>query len=253
MTVIPEVHTTIRRSIEDGRLLRPRRRTLQLVLPSVGLVAVVATATAAATGFWTPQLGSPERGVVTASSDHASAAGDGAISTLNAPQTDEDRSEEVERVLKALSPSGVSGIRLDDVRLLAHTEGGVALLISADRTGPGDSTYPELDRKNQVCLLFEHGAGSVTETCGRPAQIFDGKLVAWLPGDNGATIGGLTRTHAFGIVPDRVTKVRVTFSGGATAEADVQRNFFDVVGPTATAVPAEIEWLDEAGARVKQF
>ena len=82
-----------------------------------------------------------------------------------------------------------------------------------------------------VVVLYQHGrGGSCAATSGNPGSLL---FASGTPG--------------FGLVPDGVSAVTVTYETSPPRTVAVHDNFFAVVAPTQTALPCGVQWLDSTG------
>jgi len=215
---------------------RPRRLAVAVLAAfSVGGTAI------AATGLWRPILGEPGLGQPpTTSASSPPAAQLTALGVLRRPQTPADRSAETEEELRYMS-STASGVRTDYVRLLSDTTGvGPAILVPVTRIRrPLESGPPAVLARqpstDALCLLVgdRDGEGS-GKACFTTADVLQG----------GATLS--LGSGFFGLAPDDVRLVTVTFGDGAVRSVAPSSNFFTVMMPSG-AIPASMTWVLTSG------
>jgi iron uptake system EfeUOB component EfeO/EfeM len=87
-----------------------------------------------------------------------------------------------------------------------------------------------------LCLMIIHSTTSIT--CGPALGSSEALLYA----------GG---TPGFGLVPNGVSAVTVSYQGAPPRTLAVHRNFFTIIAPTQSAAPCGLQWLDGAGSVIK--
>lgn len=256
----PATEERVRRRIVAALTGPPARRRLRRLsrrgagLLGVGILLAGGTAIAA-TAPWSPQLGAADRGHATLATTAVPGDQTAALAVLRRPQTDADRTPEVEALLKlVMAPRQFGGVHLDSLRLLAKRPEGIAVLVAAERTGTNDPGYPPEVRHDQLCLLTSSNHSwvkgkqvpmkSAGAKCGTVADIAAGKMMM------GAQWEG--RMGASGLVPDGVTRVEIPLTGGPTLKLDVVNNtyFVETAVPVGRFNPNTVRWLDAAGQEV---
>jgi hypothetical protein len=218
----------------------PHPRARRVAVAVVAAASIGGTALAA-TGLWRPILGEPGLGsppTISASSPPASQLDE--LGVLRRAQTAADRSAETEAELRYMS-SVASGVRTDYVRLLSNTTGfGPAILVPVARmirrleNGP-PAVLARQPSTDALCLLVgdRDGEGSA-KSCFTTGDVLDG----------GATLS--LGNGFFGLAPDDVRLVTVTFGDGAARSATPSSNFFAITMPSG-ALPAAMTWVLASG------
>lgn len=252
MTVIPEVHRTIRDAVEAGDLKPKRGRSRWLPVLTVKLTFVACGTALAATGLWSPSLGNDGQ-VEPAGERAAPISNHSSLNVLRRPQSATDRSPAVETVLREMSSANLNGVHLDDVRMLADTGRRAAVLVPVAQTGPRGTTADESRRTGQLCLIFARDSAPPSEVCGDATDLT--RIDGFLPADHTTTAGqqvvsGVDESHHFGLVPDGVRAVRVDLQDGTSLTAPVANNFYDA--STSSTAPSErVTWLSPTGETVR--
>ncbi len=250
--LIPEVERALVRAVSLNVPADRRRRRRRVGVLSCAAVLVVG-ATAIAATSWLPELGNDQLGHPSASQSPAPSAQSGHLAVLRSPQTEGDRSTDVEDAFRVIGSHELDGVRLDDVRVLHRGTAGLAVLVPVERSGSHDSGHPSTEVEDSLCVLFSasppasanrRATGVVGQKCGSGADLLDGKIVSGNPGADG-------QFHVHGLVPDGVATVELALANGQTIAAGVERNYFNtaVDGP-ASMSGMKIRWLDDAGGAV---
>lgn len=255
MTMVPEVHGALRAAVARGAARRRRRipRT-PLAISLVAGLAISGTAIAA-TGAWRPVLGVGGAHPQPAPRPLASDLRNG-LAVLARPQTAADRGAAVQAVLKYGLFADRNRPHLGDVRLLATHDGGAAVLVPMNHV---NYRHPNLPRRDRLCVLYsrtfdawQHPA--TLQSCGNLGQLRAGEITSWMPHDyrrgTATFLSGLRETHQWGLVPDGVTRVKVTFYGKTTAWATVRDNFYDATSPRTTRTVKMTQWFAADGSEV---
>jgi hypothetical protein len=224
-----------------ARSRRAPRHTRKLSVILLAVLAVSGTALAA-TGLWRPILGEPRFGpppTITSSAPPRSQLE--LLGVLRRPQTRADRGAATLEELQYLSRTA-SGVRTGYIRLLSdHTGLGAAVLVpaaryslSADEAPP--SVVTSAPRKNALCLVVgdRDGQGSA-KGCFTTDDVRDGAATLSLG------------RYLFGLVPDGVRTVTVTFGDKRTATSPASSNLFEIPMP-AGALPQYMTWTTTTGA-----
>jgi len=93
-----------------------------------------AVATSPQPRTWTPVVGDDDRGHPTIARDSVPPEQAEALAVLRRPQSDADRSPQVQAVLKLLGSDGMRGVRVDSIRLLDARSDGVTILVRRPRS-----------------------------------------------------------------------------------------------------------------------
>jgi iron uptake system EfeUOB component EfeO/EfeM len=157
-----------------------------------------------------------------------------------------------------LSPAlGASGLIMSGIRFLGRSAyGGRVYLVPAEhllgfrlaplRCLPRDERAleqvlaPQLRREYRhraLCLQVIGGDGSspiCAAASGNPEALL--------------YMGG---TPGFGLVPNGVSAVTVTYQTAPPRTVHVRRNFFSIVEPSQTVAPCGVQWLDPTGSVIK--
>jgi iron uptake system EfeUOB component EfeO/EfeM len=157
-----------------------------------------------------------------------------------------------------LSPAlGASGLIMSGIRFLGRSAyGGRIYLIPAEhllgfrlaslRCLPRNERAlervlaPQLRREyghKALCMQVIGGNGSspiCAEASGNPEALL--------------YMGG---TPGFGLVPNGVSAVTVTYQTAPPRTVPVRRNFFSIVEPSQTVAPCGVQWLDPSGSVIK--
>jgi len=88
-------------------------------------------------------------------------------------------------------------------------------------------------RENALCIVVLYHRGRFQECA--PAT------------GNPYSLLSTNGTPGFGLVPDGVRDVTVTYWAAPPRTIAVHRNFFDIVAPSQTAPPCGVQWLDRTG------
>jgi hypothetical protein len=209
---------------------RPRLvRAVRLRSPvAIGIALLALAGGATASSVWLAPAGNPVYGFNPGlDSTSPPAAQLGALAVLRSPQTDGDRGPGVQAALADIN-NFTTGIRSNDVRVLETTRDGAVVLVPVarrDATAVGATAQPAID--NALCVYYpSSGTGSVRNNthCWSTQQLLAGQALAGI-GD-----------HAYGLAPDGVSSVLVTF-GPWKKSVTVARNFFDVTLPIRSGGP----------------
>jgi hypothetical protein len=220
----------------------PHRRAI--VLAVVALLVLGGSAIAA-TGVWRPVLGTH----VHPSSKPTPPVVRGALGVLERRQTDADRSSDVVAALRQFDPARwIVGPHLGEVRLLARRADGISVLAPFDRRRG--------DHHTQLCLLYTDARG-VGGSCGDAAKLRTRGIGGFMPrqrpfhghdrGGHAITVPGTAVAHYWGLVPNGVANVRLTWTDGSAVTAAVTGNYYDA-SSTAWALPRLTEWLGADGS-----
>jgi iron uptake system EfeUOB component EfeO/EfeM len=168
-----------------------------------------------------------------------------------------------QRAVDRLRPNQIStsltasGLILSGIRLLGHAAfGGRIYLVPAQHLlafriapprclPPGDRSLehellPELRREYvhpALCVVVIH-AGTDLPSCGAALGNSEALLYS----------GG---TPGFGLVPDGVRAVTVSYASAPPRTLAVHDNFFTVIAPRQSAAPCGLQWLDPTGNVIK--
>ncbi|HEX3875218.1 MAG TPA: hypothetical protein VHW26_13780 [Solirubrobacteraceae bacterium] len=227
------------RTRAGGRARRGPRRLIAV------LAAVSLTGTAvAATGLWRPILGEPRFGgpapTITASPPPPAQLA--VLGVLRRPQTPADRSGATRDELQYLSPAA-GGVRTAYIRLLSDDTGlGPAVLVPVARIDESSAGAPpavaaELPHTDALCLVVGDRDGQgAAKRCFTTADV----------------VGGLASlsvgSDLFGLVPDDVRRVTVSFTGGTARTVSPASNLFEIAMP-AGGIPATMTWTTATGRR----
>jgi hypothetical protein len=238
----------VNRTLAAGQpVARERRRWYRQRAAVVALAATLVTGSAlAATQPWIPLLGRPALHDVpgTAATSRVPDVQAEMLGVLRRPQDASDRDRDVERLLQNLGTEQ-SGVRVRSIRKLGSSSGLEAVLVSVEREralSPGEAT-----EANPLCLLIEDGG-----LCGTTDDLQTGHLLV------------LAGPHVYGLVPDGVASVELSFPNGPTRRVTVKDNFFALAetptvqrtlggGNGASPPPLvmsgrpDIHWLDDNG------
>ena len=182
--LIPEVERALVRAVSLNVPADRRRRRRRVGVLSCAAVLVVG-ATAIAATSWLPELGNDQLGHPSASQSPAPSAQSGHLAVLRSPQTEGDRSTDVEDAFRVIGSHELDGVRLDDVRVLHRGTAGLAVLVPVERSGSHDSGHPSTEVEDSLCVLFSasppasanrRATGVVGQKCGSGADLLDGKI-----------------------------------------------------------------------------
>ena len=229
----------------EGRS-RPRRRW------RTGLIAVavagIAAPALAVTQPWQPILGRPDidHGAPSVSDTAVLPEQAKAIAELRRDQSAEDR--QAGRLLRSLHP-GFDGVNPASIRLLRPGSPNPVALVAVDRL------YQRHDRGGLP--IFDHAlclSEAQTVSCASTADMLDGRFVV------------MSGARVYGLVPDAVASVKVSFADGRTVVGSAEDNLFDVTAPTArsdvgpddpsqdaSATFRKLQWLDTQGSVIGGF
>lgn len=234
----------------------PRRRSrLRRGLPfwAAGVIVIGAPAVAA-TIIWHPTLGDGKTPAPSASVSPTPAAQREALSVLRRAQTPHDR-QSAATALKYLR-SNVRGVRVADIRAVSNPNipGGV-VLVPVERYDIDSANLPagaahRAPKADGLCLFVEDRQGGQEAgggwSCFSTAQV--------LAGEAGGGIGS-TR---YGVLPDGVAKLAITYTQGDAITAPVDDNVFaylpprDKTPPDRSTQPVETRrWIAGDGAVLK--
>jgi hypothetical protein len=212
----------------------------------MAFAATAATATAlAATHPWSPTLGDQRFGGPrpTASPTAPPPAELRLLGVLRRSQRPDDRGAATREALRYISAETTSGVRTSYVRTLDN--GAATLLPVVSHTLlPGAASTADA-----LCVYYQepHADG--------------GAKSCWSVDDvkTGRATGGLG-AHIYGLVPDGVVEVQITYINGHVANAAVADNFYDLDASKDSAAPgsdpripkhiSSITWLDDHGLPV---
>jgi hypothetical protein len=206
------------------------------------LVTLLVTGTAiAASGLWRPILGEPRFGpgpTITAAAPPPTQLA--ILGVLRRPQTPADRSARTLALLQYMS-GAASGVRTNYIRLLSDSTGlGPAILVPVARIDQAPSDVPpavlaELPQSDALCLLVgDRGGEGAGKRCFTTDDMLEGRGTLSLGDD------------LFGLVPDTVTRVTVTFSGGAIRTVAPTDNLFETT-QAGGAIPVAMTWTMATG------
>jgi hypothetical protein len=225
--------------VRDRRLVHlpvtiARRRMLV-----VALIVLAVGVAGAATRPWSPTLGSDHFDELRPS---ASSTGPPSrqlqiLGVLRREQTPTDRSAASDAALRYLTGRTSQGVRIAYVRSVAE---GQAVLIPV-----ASVTRHAIRLTDALCVFFGDPTGD------------GGVRSCWTTDD---VVAGRARNSlgrlVYGMVPDGISRVRLTFVGAQVVEAPVQDNFFVLSAPpapthrpdaAAAATIRQVVWLDGAG------
>jgi hypothetical protein len=213
-------------------------------LPVAALAAVsLAGVAIAATAVWRPALGAPGLGAPPTSTAAAPPEAQLAVlGVLRRQQTPADRGAETRSELTYMGNTA-SGVRTAYIRLLSDRTGlGPAVLVPVAQIT--QAAPPELGaappRTGALCLLVGDAAGrGAAKRCFTTGDLLAGRGTLSLA------------TDIFGVVPDAVAMVSITFSNGATRHVAPLGNLFELAEP-AGAAPATMTWASATGT-VQRF
>jgi hypothetical protein len=203
---------------------------------AVGLTLSAFAGTAfAAVAIWTPLLGNQQYGYNPGISASAPPADQlAALAVLRRPQSAADQSGALASGALRDINQFTRDVRTDYIRVLAGSgTNGFVLVPVAQRLAVGVNGIPVSSAGagtasatvSDALCLYATDAGAIVVNCYSAAQV----------------IAGTARNEAldqlFGLAPDGVSAVTVTFTGGLTLSAPVQHNFFDVTLPSGASPP----------------
>ena len=222
-------------------LAAPSRRERALRIPhvpfprlsrpiAIGLSLTAFAATATAGVLWLPQLGDSRFGETpppisaTAPPQNQLAA----LAVLRRPQTTADQNGALTTgALRAIN-GYTTGVRTNYIRLLAGSDStGFVLVPVAQRLAGGASDAPSSSLSNALCLYAANSAGLDFVNCYSLRQV--------LAGTAGNVAFG---NQMFGLAPDGVSTVTISFAGGIKLSAPVQNNLYDVTLPASSTPPS---------------
>jgi len=266
----PAVTAARLRSLYDAEPVRTRgrgrRRWRRISFFALGGVVLSGTAIAA-TGAWSPQLGSPGRGTRPLPAAAAVPAEQlASLGILRRPQTEADRGAQVQAALKVLGGDTISGIHTDALRVITSTPREVAILIPVERYGS------RATQRDGLCLMSSSysrartvkfgdrttkipaGFGGWGSTCGTLKNVRTTGIETGTTDDpsGGLIINGKPKNviqHRVTLVPDGVARVTVRLRGGRTVTVPVHDNIyrFDIRGTSANLGTT---WYDTGGQRI---
>jgi hypothetical protein len=229
-------------AVEPRPSRRPwsQARSRRVAIAALAVLSASGTAIAA-TGVWRPILGDPSLGSPpTITADAPPPAQLAILGVLRRAQTAADRSRSA-RELEYIGNT-VSGVRTTYIRLLSDDTGlGPAILVpvaALRQIGAPPAVAAHLPHTDALCLVIGDTAGAA-KRCFSTSDVVTGQATLSLASD------------LFGIVPDDVRGVTVTFGGGATSSATPTSNFFEVTMPSG-AIPRTMTWT-VAGAPAEHF
>jgi hypothetical protein len=206
---------------------------------SLAIGFATAAAALAATHPWSPAVGTNKfhESAPTQSRTAPPASELSLLGVLRRQQSPADRGRASEEALRYISPRGNQGVRLEYVRSL---DGGAATLVPVQRA---DENREAATVGDALCVFYADPAGD------------GGARSCWSAEDvRAGRARGELGTHVYGLVPDGVATVELSFEDGSVVRAPVGDNFFDAKTPREQAdqehapIPAKIEqlrWLDQ--------
>jgi hypothetical protein len=225
-----------------SRDLRVRARPRSNTSRSWRLAVVVAAAASlagtalAATGLWRPLLGEPGLGPPAAiTGDPPPPSQLALLAVLRRAQTADDRSAATRAELRFINDMA-DGVRTDYIRLLSsHAGFGAAILVPVARITQTQLSAPpavlaRLPRSDALCMLIGDRAGEGSaKRCFTTADLLSGSATL--------SLGGFL----FGLAPDGVRVVTVTFDNGSARRVVPSSNFFAIMMPSG-GTPATMTW-----------
>jgi hypothetical protein len=171
------------------------------------------------------------------------------LGVLKRPQDSADRGAHTQGLLRHLGVEA-SGVRTDSIRAVTSPAGVGAVLVSVEGVGAvAGAGAAEPGQSDALCVLVADGG-----FCGNTDDLRAGRLMV-LAGD-----------HVYGLVPDGVSSVALSYPDGETRSAGVRDNFYAVTdapvatrnvptptgraAPLAMSSPPSVRWLDGRGGRV---
>ena len=228
------------------RRVRLGRRWSALV---AGTALILAATAVAATEPWHPFLGDdlpskpPPVTAETPPADQLDLLG-----VLRRQQTDRDRGPAAIAALRDVG-GGAEGVRTNYVRVLASKSArGAVVLIPVTSYNPVPKDLPIAPRvtPNALCIYYPepHVAGGA-KNCFSSKEVRAGRASASL---------GLVQ---YGLVPDGVAIVTLTYQKGHSVSVPVRDNFYETNGPRESRDPElipkrpeSVVWADESGKQV---
>jgi hypothetical protein len=249
--LMPEIHDALAHAVA-GRARRPRRWRPSRRVGLLAVGALVATGTAVAgTGAWHPILGDDHRGhpqeaVGSIPPDQLAALG-----VLRRPQTDSDRSRDVQSILRLLARPEINGIHTDGIRLLRERRDGATILVPVVRVGRHDAGHPSSIRRQVLCVLTGfritrtgQAAGGAGQVCGDLRQLrTTGIGASGSRSDHGWITGAL--------VPDGVARVVIRLRHHRHVAATVHDNYYEINTGDELAPAWGVRWLDARGHTIE--
>ena len=213
---------------------RSRRRRLRVRSAALAFAALLVCGTAlAATTPWAPRLGDDARGRPTTTATPVDAESAGVLGVLRRAQDVGDRGADVQQAL-ALIGRQSHDVHVAEIRLLGHAPDGRAIVLVPVGSF-GEDDRPELPHvADALCVFYPFGAGPGDAAggdypCWTAEQVTAARAVSRVRSDEAVRL--------FGLAPDGVTAVTVTFADGTVVRTEVAGNFFD------TAVPGTVTLL----------
>jgi hypothetical protein len=213
--------------------LRRRRASRRGALVALAALAITVPALAA-TQPWEPILGEPGTANRPAGISPTPPAPNqlNGLAVLRRPQNESDRGPEAQKLMRQVGAE-YKGVRLDSIRLLSSTSGHHALLVPSAEHG-ASSKPGQYEVKDDLCLETAQGGFCDTGE-GLPTSNF-------LGGDGEAM---------YGLVPDGVAKVSLSFADGTTRSSEVRENFFWIEKtPRGPQTGLKVKWFDADGRQV---
>lgn len=223
--------------------VRVRSRAPRRLLRSTLLALVAATTIGggafAAKGVWDPILGGDDRGSPIAASSTLPASQRRRFGVLARPQTGHDRGQETERALRLLPSAIVDSIHTADVRVLFRDPRRevAAILVPV---GKYDVDWARLRHRgsgtNGLCLLFATARGAVTYRCHSSREATRIHMPATTAG------------WAYGLVPNGVAAVHISYARGREVRIGVHNNFYLSPIPRGVGLMTSISWVMRDGS-----
>jgi hypothetical protein len=193
---------------------------------AIGLTLTAFAGAATAGVLWLPQIGDSRFGEnppsisATAPPQNQLAA----LAVLRRPQTTADQNGALTTgALRAIN-SYTTGVRTNYIRVLAGSDStGFVLVPVAQRLAGGASDAPSSPLSNALCLYAANSAGLDFVNCYSLRQV--------LAGTAGSVAFG---NQMFGLAPDGVATVTVSFASGIKLSAPVQNNLYDLTLPASS-------------------
>lgn len=219
----------------DGAHAPPQRRR---PFPRVALVALVSVlglggVAVAYSGLWSPALGGRDRGVPSVSRHAVPTEQLRTFAALRRPQRPADRGPSVRRVLRLLTPGVVDQVRVGSIRALHEDSQVTVILLTAARYNRRPAR--ETAGRDGICLLLTTARSRVPFECLSTMQARQIRPPA--------TLGDI----AYGLVPDGVSAVRLSYSRGRSRDTRVRSNFFIAPKHRASGDITRIRWLAADG------
>ena len=204
-------------------------------------LALVAGSALAAIQPWRPLLGTNDLGHPSTSTAPLPPDQLARLAVLRRPQSPGDRQAPIPRMLTYLDGHHISGVHVEGIRVLDRRSAGIAVLVPVEQEHlPSGATY-ESARRGLLCLMFGSETG-VALSCGTSADLEAGRMAG--------SAQFLSRpAELFGLVPDGVASVGITYPDGTTSHAAITNNAYVIEEPSAaqTAGAPQVRWLDASG------